>query len=163
MFSAKDGVKRRTWSLVERCNHSSLCLADFCKIMRKPRPGPNPAESRRNPLRSAERVRSQFHSLRHVADQSIILRNNFLPVPLSDDRSLWDAASGLAIALIHAERDGGWRCACRSVAAMSSGTASWGGSRPPSRPGSSPRPRPKGSITWSSASGRRRKSCGGRG
>ena len=36
-------------------------------------------------------------------------------VPLPDDWSLWDPASGLAIARIHAEPDGGWRCVCRSV------------------------------------------------
>ena len=36
-------------------------------------------------------------------------------VPLPDDWSLIDAASGLAIARIHAEPGGGWRCVCRSI------------------------------------------------
>ena len=35
-------------------------------------------------------------------------------VPLPDDWSLMDPASGLAIARIHTEPDGGWRCVCRS-------------------------------------------------
>ena len=36
-------------------------------------------------------------------------------VPLPDDWSLIDAASGLAIARIRAEPVSGWRCVCRSI------------------------------------------------
>jgi hypothetical protein len=46
--------------------------------------------------------------------RTAIERNGRL-VPLPDDWSLWDAASGLAIARIHADPDGRWRCVCRSV------------------------------------------------
>ena len=35
--------------------------------------------------------------------------------PLPNDWSLLDAASGLAIARIHAEPDGDWCCVCRSI------------------------------------------------
>ena len=46
--------------------------------------------------------------------RTAIERNGRL-APLPDDWSLIDAASGLAIARIHAEPDGGWRCVCRSI------------------------------------------------
>ncbi len=46
--------------------------------------------------------------------RTAIARNGRL-APLPDDWSLWDAASGLAIARINAEPDGGWRCVSLSV------------------------------------------------
>lgn len=78
-------------------------LGGFLRIPAQMALFPNCAESRRNPLRSAKRVRSQLHSLRQAADKSIILQNNSLLVPPPDDWSLWCAACGLAMFQIERE------------------------------------------------------------
>lgn len=50
----------------------------------------------------------------HIWRRTATERNGRL-IPLPDDWSLWDAASGLSIARIHTEPDGGWRRVCRAV------------------------------------------------
>jgi hypothetical protein len=65
--------------------------------------------------------------------RTAIERNGRL-APLPDDWSLIDAASGFAIARIHAEPDGIWRCVCRSIVEGGRRAVSWRGSRPARRP-----------------------------